>query len=132
MPSVHANLKLGEEKKAIFPLFSKLYITTNSTQEKLQTVHELTAEAVDMRIANDAASRNGLNKLHAALTKAIGEAKSTKKSVEEETVADIAQDESTIREEIADREEVKTESGGAEDGKEVQDSLLGELLDDDE
>ena len=127
-----ADMRVGEEKKAIFPLLSKLYISSSSTQERLQTTHELAAEAIDMKIANDAASRNGLNKLYTSLTKAIGETKNTKKSVEEESVVDTAHDEITIREETADKEDVMIELNETKGVKEVQDSLLEDLLDDDE
>lgn len=54
-----------------------------------------------MKAANDAASRNGLSKLHLALKKVVGEAGTARRSVEEE----------------------KTE---------VQDSLLEDLLNDED
>ena len=45
---------------------------------------------------------------------------------------DMAQDEPTLRQETIDKEEVKIELAGAEGVTEVQDSLLEELLNDDD
>lgn len=105
----------GEEKKAIIPLVGKLYIAANSTPEKLQVIYELVTKAIDMKVANDATSRNALSKLHLVLRKVIGEVGTTKRNAEEETVADMAL--KTIE------DEGKTEA---------QDSLLDDLLDDDD
>lgn len=67
------NYILEEEKKALLSMLSKLYITGNSNPEKLQATYELVAEAIDIKIATDTPTRNGLNKLEAALNKALGE-----------------------------------------------------------
>lgn len=135
----------GEEKKAVLPLLGKLYISANSTQEKLQTARELVAEAIDMKIANDAASRTGLSKLHAALTKVIGEAGKPKRTLEEETVVDVGSGgEPGARDSPAkaDAANVKMDDAvddagtGASESNvrtaEVQNSLLEELLEDDD
>lgn len=111
-------------------MFSKLYITSNSAQDKLQTVYELATEAIDLKVANDTASRNALNKFHAALTKAVGEAQ-TIRNVGEETVVDKIPDKLVMRDKRADQDDVKTELAEAGNVTEVQDSLLEELLDDD-
>lgn len=66
------------------------------------------------------------------MTKAIGEAKITQKTVEDETVVDMAQDEPTLRQETIDKEEGKIELAGAEGVTEAQDSLLEELLNDED
>lgn len=76
-----------------------------------------------MKAANDAASRNGLSKLHLALKKVIGEAGATRRSMEEERVADVALEESVVMAKPEPIEEGKTD---------VQDSLLEELLDDED
>lgn len=112
-----------EEKKAIIPLLGKLYIAANSTPEKVQVIYELVTEAIDMKAANDAASRNGLSKLHLALKKVIGEAGATRRSVEEERAAEVALEESVVMAKAEIIEEGRTE---------VQDSLLEELLDDED
>ncbi|MCJ1464876.1 hypothetical protein MMC07_003491 [Pseudocyphellaria aurata] len=75
-----------EEKKAIIPLLGKLYITANSTREKLQVIYELVTKAIDMKEASDATSRNALSKLLLALEKAIGEVGTTERNAEAETV----------------------------------------------
>ena len=55
-------------------MLGKLYISANSKNKKLQSTTELVAGAIDKNIAQDAPSRNALNKLHSALSKALGEA----------------------------------------------------------
>ena len=64
---------VGEEKKALITMLGKLYITPTSDGEKLKVARDLTAEAIDVKIATDAASRTALNRLHTALVKAIGD-----------------------------------------------------------
>ena len=76
-----------------------------------------------MKVANDAASRNGLSKLHLSLKKAIGEAGATRRSMEEERAADVTLEESVVMAKAEPIEEGKTE---------VQDSVLEELLDDED
>ena len=63
-----------EEKKVIVAMLAKLYISANSKTDKLQSTIELVAEAIDDKIAQDAASRNALNKLHSALSKVLKDA----------------------------------------------------------
>ena len=77
----------GEERKTLITMLGKLYITPTSDRQKLQTVLDLSAEAIDMKIASDATSRNALNKLHSALTKAMGESGLARRSVGDATVA---------------------------------------------
>lgn len=50
-------------------MLGKLYVSPTSTPEKLHATHELLTEAIEGRTAP---SRNALNKLLTALTKAIG------------------------------------------------------------
>ena len=77
----------GEEKKTLMMMLGKLYITPSSDRQKLQTALDLSAEAIDMKIASDAASRNALNKLHTALAKATGESALARRSVGDVTEA---------------------------------------------
>lgn len=121
----------GEEKKAIMPLLGKLYVTAHSSAEKLQVAHDLAAEAVDMNLANDAASRNGLNKFHNAIVKAVGESTTDKRQVDGETIADV---ESKMEVDDADASApgMKAEVIKTEKGSDAQDSLLEELLAEDE
>lgn len=96
-----------------------------------------------MKVANDAPSRNAFNKLHAALTKVIGEAGTTKKSLEEESVVDVARNESIMiqKADVVDNMDVKMEDAlnetgtkmeGSQGKADAQDSLLEELLDDED
>lgn len=136
-------LRAGEEKKAIIPLLGKLYIAANSTPEKLQVIYELVTEAIDIKVANEAASRNALSKLHMALKKVIGEAGTARRSVEEETVPDVALEESIVMAKAESMEDGETQIADViqdaeiktaeEEGKtEAQDSLLEDLLDDED
>lgn len=114
---------LGEEKKAIIPLLGKLYISPSSNSEKLQTAHELVVEAIDLKVANDAPSRNSFTKLLNALVKVIGEAKKTS------TKAAELDEGNTITLDVAD-EGSTTVHRITEEKTEIRDSLVSELLED--
>ena len=140
-----------EDKKALIAMLGKLYITANSRTEKLQSAIELVVEAIEGKVAQDAPSRNSLNKLHSALTKALGEAGKFN-HISEDTPAPASLhlcpgrgkgwrgfdglatvDEQRVEEySMAHDEDVRMQD--AEDGgvTGVQDSLLEELLDDEE
>ena len=133
-------------------MLGKLYITSASTPDKLQSVSDLTAEAIELKITSDATSRNALVKLQTALTRAINEAGigANRKSVEDEGVTILKGDEvqseqtslprvlqqldtqleDTKMEEIED----DTKMEGVREGSatDVRDSILDELLDEDE
>ena len=117
----------GEERKVMMPLLGKLYVTAHSSAEKLQMAHDLAVEAIDMNIAFDAASRNGLNKFHAALIKVMGESSMDKKQVDGETIADM-----DSKMEVGDADlnppGLKIEVIKTEKVSDTQDSLLEELL----
>lgn len=121
----------GEERKVMMPLLGKLYVTAHSSGEKLQIANELAGEAVDMNIAFDAASRNGLTKFHTAIVKVIGESTTDKKPVDGETITDM---ESKMEVEDADvhQPELKTDVIKTEKASDAQDSLLEELLEEEE
>ncbi|MCJ1438094.1 hypothetical protein MMC27_007481 [Xylographa pallens] len=137
-----------EEKKPILSMLGKLYITPTSTVEKLQSAYDLVAEAIELKIAPDAGSRNALTKLHTALSKALGETVpvSPRKSAAREGVTVLKEEEVGLEEtqmpdvEVA-LEETKVEHHIVEEtqleaimGEEtdVKDSILDELLDEEE
>ena len=128
-----------EEKKAFIAMLGKLYITANSKTKKLQSTTAVVAGAIDKNIAQDAPSRNALNKLHSALSKALGEAGKVV-PVSEDTQAAAGGDDglTTLHEQrveesvMADEEDVRMEGLENEGVTEVQDSLLEELLDDED
>lgn len=64
----------GEDKKALTAVLGKLYITANSSLERLGSVNGLVTEAINAKVASEAASRTALNKLRLAVDKALGEA----------------------------------------------------------
>ncbi|MCJ1403422.1 hypothetical protein MMC11_006645 [Xylographa trunciseda] len=134
-----------EEKKPILSMLGKLYITPTSALEKLQSVCDLAAEAIDLKIAPDAGSRNALTKLHTALSKALGETTpvSPRKSAAREGITAFKEEEAEpeetqLPETEAVEEETKLEAEMEEEtqmdevmGEEtvVKDSVLDELLD---
>lgn len=134
---------LEEEKKALLSMLSKLYITGNSNAEKLQSAHELVIEAIDLKIGTDATTRNALNKLEAALNKVIGESSAFRGGTEGETIAEPAQEGLTVVDEEqielpgvpsdeADDMKMDVTKHEVEDMTGTNDTLLEELLDDDE
>ena len=115
----------GEERKAFIPLLGKLYISTNSSPEKLRDLHNLVREVIDKEIANEAASRNALNKLETALTKAMSQT-----GVNSKPAGDIAVD--VTQEEVALAGESKGDREETRSAFTPQGSLLEELLDDED
>jgi len=117
-------------------MLGKLHITANSDAEKLQRAEGLVVEAIDNKIAGDAASRTALNKLHLALSKATGEVVKGRREVNE-IARPVVEEGVTIAEEpeesgMGKDADVKIESV-EEDGITVsKDSVLDELLEDDD
>lgn len=88
-------------------------------------------------MASDAPSRNALTKLHSALGKVVGEAGAIRKSVEDGVT--VVEEGKTMAEEdeaeapaLGSEEDMKMEVVEQEDETKVKDSLLEELLDDDD
>jgi condensin complex subunit 3 len=119
-------------------MLGKLYITANSDPVKLRTTSELVIEAIDNKVANDAPSRNALNKLHLALSKAMGEAGKAKSSAENPSAPVDDEGLTTVGEQVAEEsvlageEDVIMETVEGDGVTEAQDSLLEELLTDEE
>ena len=126
---------VGEEKKALITMLGKLYITPTSDGEKLQVAHDLAAEAIDIKIATDAASRTALNRLYTALVRAVGDSAVAGKRIEEERAV---QDELTVvgQHSPPELKEIGDNSlnNDIEKGTtaEAGDTLLEELLEDEE
>ena len=118
-------------------MLGKLYITANSSPEKLRTTTELVTEALDGNIATDAASRSALNKLHLALSKAMGEARNSMKNTDE-MPASMYQDGLTVVQDQAEdlisatKDALKVESVVNHSIPDANDSLMDELLTDEE
>ena len=128
---------IEEDRKAVCAMLGKLYITANSSAENLRITTELVIEAIDGNVATDAASRNALNKLHLALTKAMGEAGISIKNADE-MPASIYQDDLILVEDqvddlvVATKDAMKVESVVDHSTADANDSLLDELLTDEE
>ena len=129
-------------------MLGKLYITPTSTVEKLQSAYDLAAEAIELKIAPDAGSRNALTKLHTALSKALGETVpvSPRKSAAREEVTvlkdeevgleetqmpdvEVALEETKMEHQIVEEMQLEAVMGEEPDAK---DSILDELLDEEE
>lgn len=118
-------------------MLSKLYITANSNPEKLGSVSELVVEAIDVKVATDAPSRNALTKLQSAVGKVLRDAGPLRKCMEEE--ATVAEEGKTMAEEdeaeapaLGSEEDVKIETAEQEGVTDLKDSLLEELLGDED
>ncbi|KAL8943695.1 MAG: hypothetical protein Q9216_000894 [Gyalolechia sp. 2 TL-2023] len=119
-----------EERKAILTMLGKLYITSNSSADKLQAVTDSVTEVMDAKIAPDATTRNSLSKLHQALTKARGEVEMIRPSVEDPAADQTVVESGARGDERSDLEETKM---GVEEDRAAahpQDTLFEELLDD--
>ena len=118
-------------------MLGKLYITANSSAEKLRSMTELVIEAIDSNIATDAASRNALNKLHLALSKAIRDGETPAKDTDE-MPASVNQEILTVVEDqaedsiLATKDALKVESVADHSIADANDSLMDELLSDEE
>ncbi|KAL8783296.1 MAG: hypothetical protein Q9213_004730 [Squamulea squamosa] len=122
-----------EERKALLTMLGKLYITSNSSLEKLQAVSDLVAEAMDAKIGTDTTTKNVLSKSHSALSKVIGEAGTVRASVKDQPVDQTIADMEPKVEEESERDE--TQGQVVDEDQAVtgaQDTLLEELLHDEE
>ncbi|KAL8693194.1 MAG: hypothetical protein Q9218_001938 [Villophora microphyllina] len=127
-----ANLSSSDqEKKILLSMAGKIYVSPNARTEKLQTVIDLFAEAIDAKVAPDATTRNGLNKVHQALTKALGEAGSVRPSIDDQDVDQAVPGDVTMPEEGSDVEATKMDVD-VDGAMHAQDTLLEELVDDDD
>ncbi|KAL6722132.1 chromosome condensation complex Condensin, subunit G [Lecanora helva] len=127
--------EIGEDKKAFITMLGKLCITANSSTEKLESAAVLVTEAIDDKIASEASSRNALNKLHLALNKAIGQAGKARKNHNDAVAQDdltTMDDQEVDESKLASDPDVKRESTEANGVEGTNDSLLEELLSDDE
>lgn len=118
-------------------MLGKLYTTANSSPEKLRSTTELVIEAINSNIATDAASRNALNKLHLALSKAIRDGGIPAKDTDE-MPASVDQENLTVVEDqaedsiLATKDALKVESVADRSIADANDSLMDELLSDEE
>ncbi|KAL8874308.1 MAG: hypothetical protein Q9174_000348 [Haloplaca sp. 1 TL-2023] len=113
-----------EERKALLTMVGKIYVSPTSSPEKLQALSELVAEAIDAKIATDAATRNALNKLHQALGKILGDLEPAKPSIEDQGLEETRTEDESVA------EETKIEADEHKIDDVAQDTLLEELLDD--
>ncbi|KAL9595967.1 MAG: hypothetical protein Q9219_006127 [cf. Caloplaca sp. 3 TL-2023] len=121
-----------EARKVSLVMLGKLYLTSNSSTEKLRAVLDLVTEAMDTKIAPDTTTRNALNKTHQALTKALGEADSAQANIENQSVNQTVAGDELSAEERSDIEETKAGLDQDKVAVQEQDTLLDELLDDEE
>lgn len=119
---------IEEERKVLLTMLGKIYITSNSSTEKLRAVTDLVAEAIDGKIATDATTRNGLNKIH----KALGEADLVRPSIEDQDVHQIIARSEVDVDKASEVGETRLEVDEDKAVTQGQDKLLEELLDDED
>ena len=119
-------------------MLGKLYINANSEAEKLQNTTDLVASVIDDKLSSDASSRNALSKLHVMLRKAMGEAKTMRKPPDDALAPAVddglaAVDDHEVDASVSPNEEdIKVEEIDDENVTKANDSLLEDLLDDEE
>lgn len=144
-------------------MLGKIHVSPASSPEKLTIVNDLAVEAIDHKVATEAASRTALNKLHLAVSKACGEVAESGKgrlsvgegvtmangeastgsepsvaaaAGEEDGLTKVVEDDgetvdgAVVRQESGEQETILPGGGAAEEV--TKDSILDELLDDDE
>ncbi|KAI9781342.1 MAG: hypothetical protein M1816_002410 [Peltula sp. TS41687] len=143
-----------EEKKILASMLNKLYITQHViSPENLAQVYDLVNSAIDDRTVSDAPSRNALTKLASNLGRIVEDVTATRipDNGAEDTKWTVTGATERERSVMSDKETTKHEQEGdedveevteqladttiqpnARDEKEVKDSLVDELLEDDE
>ncbi|KAI4163677.1 MAG: hypothetical protein LQ342_002711 [Letrouitia transgressa] len=125
-----------EEKKALISMLGKIYVTSNSSPERLEEVYYLVTDAIDGKVAVEAVSRNALAKLHLALSKAMGEASKTRTGSEDShdqtTTEDVQDAVSTLGPNETLGHEKKVDVSEVDSGEDGKDTLLDELLDEED
>lgn len=118
----------GEEKKVLITILGKLYIPADADVEKLRKAYELVAQAIEDKVANDAPSRNTLNKMEVSLGKIVGD---LAEAAREETmiVGSVAGDESDAETEA---EEDGAIGKGLGPGEEAESEVEGSVAADNE
>lgn len=142
---------IGEEKKILTSMLNKLYITQHVTSpEILAQVHDLVNCVIDDKTVSDAPSRNALTKLASTLGRIVENVVATRIPDGDSEDTKVTVNDGTEREKsiVGGREVTKYENEevGADEreqheettiqrndeDKEPKDSLVDELLDDDE
>ena len=120
-------------------MLGKLYIAPNSNADTVQRVIGLVTQAIDERTASDAVSRNSINKLSVALSKAVGDAGNVTKDFNETVVSEGEVNATAMEDEHGSSEpepvkdvNLKTEMLEDDEVTDSKDSLLDELLDDED
>lgn len=125
-------LFVEEERKVLLTMVGKMHVTANSSREKLEAITNLVAEAIDAKIATDTTTRNALNKIHLALTKALGELDTVRPRIEDRDADQTVAGNEVDVEEASEVEDTKMEVEEDDAVTQGQDTLLEELLDDED
>jgi condensin complex subunit 3 len=128
-----------EEKKIVAPLLGKLYVSPISSEEKTRMLYEVVSVAVDDKLLTDATSRNALYKIHVSLGKIVNnfgeqEAGIRRPSRSVSVALDVPQgdDDKTVMPEPHIKEEDEDSSDGTIIRRNEGESLVDELLSDEE
>jgi condensin complex subunit 3 len=122
-----------EEKKVLFSVLGRLHMPPSGCDaERLKTVLELCAEAVDTKLATDATSRNVLTKLQTQLLKQMHDVMTLERGGggAEETVLDtteLAQEGDETEATVAGARAASTVGGEEDDEEEEEDADVTQL-----
>ena len=116
-----------EEKKLLLSLLPKLHISPASTPAKRREIYATVATAIDDKLVSDATSRNALYKIHVSLGKIVNALDESELRGPSEKTAIVDEYSGTGASEPADMED-----GVAEEGKVDLDSLVDDLLKDED
>lgn len=124
------------------PLLAKLHISTASTESLIREIYKEVSEAIEDKLISDATGRNALYKIHVSLGKIVNNltekaAKGRKSSIplgEEKSVAgdEEESDEKTVLLKGEEDDEGTVLANGEDDTKLTRDSLVEDLLSDDD
>lgn len=134
------NASIEEEKKLVATLLGKLHVSPGSAEEKLRDTYAEVSSAVEDGFLNDATSRNALYKIHVSLGKIVNALDDQQQQPSQRRTSRSVSlnperppsEEKTIVEEATIREEDEGSDEGTVVPKEETESLVEELLSDDD
>jgi condensin complex subunit 3 len=140
IPRSSTNSKIEEEKKMLAPLLAKLHISPASTESLICEIYQEVSIAIEDKLISDATGRNALYKIHVSLGKIVNNltergAKGRKSSIplaEDKTVLGDEESEEKTIVKAEEEDEGAVLANGENESKLTGDSLVEELLSDDD
>lgn len=128
------------EKKLVAGLLGKLFVSPNSSEEKLREAYDVVSEAVEEGLVTDTTGRNALYKIHVSLGKIVNSLDDqrpahnrTSRSASETLGRQTPEEKSNLSNEGDSKIKVEEDSDGTVVPENVdRDSLVDDLLSDGE